>query len=106
MSRRSRLAASDNGAGAGDDLANRRLEFKVGYGFPVLADRFTLTPQAGVGLSNGRRDYRLGWRLTSAVQGDPGFEVTLDATRREPANDAGSGAPIEHAVMLRVAIRW
>ena len=96
------LAANDNG----DELGNRRLELRMDYGFSVLADRFTLTPEAGVGLSNGWRDYRIGWRLTSAVRGDPGFEVNLDATRREPANDAGSGAPVEHGVMLRSAIRW
>ena len=96
------LAANDNG----DDLANRRLELKAGYGFAVLADRFTLTPEAGLALSGGRRDYRLGWRLTSAVRGDPGFEVTLDVTRSEPANDNGSAAPVEHGAMLRAGIRW
>ena len=96
------LAANDNG----DDLANRRLELRMGYGFSVLEDRFTLTPEAGVGLSNGRWDYRLGWRLTSAVRGDPGFEVTLDAARSEPANDNGSAEPVEHGVMLRAGIRW
>ena len=50
-----------------------------------------------------------GWRLTSAVPGDPGFEVNLDATRREAANDNGSGSGAgnaEHGVMLRGAIRW
>ena len=52
------------------------------------------------------RDYRIGWRLTLAVPGDPGFEVTVDATRSEPANDNGAGTPVEHGVMLRAAIRW
>ncbi len=42
-------------------------------------------------------------KVTSAVRGDPGFEVSLDATRREPANDDG---PPEHGVMLRSPIRW
>ena len=60
---------------------------------------------------SGRRDakppypdahYRIGWRLNSAVPGDPGFEVSLDATRREAAND---NVP-EHGVMLRSLIRW
>ena len=48
------------------------------------------------------RNYRIGWRLTSAIKGDPGFEVNLDATRREAAN---SNKPAEHGAMLRAAIR-
>ena len=75
----------------------------MGYGLPLFGDRFTGTPNAGFGLSDGgARDWRIGWRLTSAVPDDPGFEVNLDATRREPANDAEPA----HAVMLRGGIRW
>ena len=81
------------------------MQGEVGYGLPLLGDRFTGTPNLGFGLSDTARDYRIGWRLTSAVRGDPGFEVSLDATRREPANDNGAGVP-EHGVMLRSAIRW
>ena len=47
------------------------------------------------------RDYRLGWRLTSARRGDPGFEIGLAATRREGAN-----ADAEHGVARRGVIRW
>ena len=73
----------------------------------LFCDRFTGTPNVGFGLTGaGARDYRIGWRLTSVVRGDPGFEVKLDATRREPANDNGAGTPVEHGVMLRSAIRW
>ena len=50
----------------------------------------------------GTRDWRIGWRQTSAVPGDPGFEVNLDAMRKEPANDNAA----EHGVMLRSSIRW
>ena len=46
------LAANDNGGG--DDLKSRRLELKLGYGFSAFGDRFTLTPEAGVGLSDRR----------------------------------------------------
>ena len=70
----------------------------------MFGDRFTGTPNVGFGLSDASREYRLGWRLTSAIQGDPGFEVSLDATRSEPAND--NGAAPEHGIMLRGAIRW
>ena len=53
-------------------------------------------------MSEAAREYRMGWRLTSAVLGDPGFEVSLDATRREAVNDNDA----EHGVMLRSMIRW
>ena len=85
--------------------AGQRLEGELGYGLSLFGDRFTGTPNLGFGLSDGARDYRIGWRLTSAVRGDPGFEVNLDATRRESAND-NANEPAEHGVMLRGAIRW
>ena len=99
--------------GAGGFEASRGLNAELGYGLPLFGDRFTGTPNVGFALSDTTRDYRIGWRLTSAVRGDPGFEVNLDATRREPANPgsgsgAGSGldARAEHGVLLRAAIRW
>ena len=72
----------------------------------VFGDRFTGTPNLGFGFSDSAREYRNGWRLTSAVRGDPGFEVNLDAMRRESANDNGADVPVDHGVMLRAAIRW
>ena len=88
----------------GEFEASRGLRGEMGYGMALLGDRFTGTPNLGFGMSDGgAREYRLGWRLTSAVEGDPGFEVNLDATRREGAND--NGAP-DHGVMLRSLIRW
>ena len=83
--------------------AEQRLEGKLGYGLGMFGDRFTGTPNLGFGLSDEARDYRLGWRLTPAVQGDTGFEVSLDATRRESANE---DVPPEHGGMLRGAVRW
>ena len=83
--------------------AGQRLEGELGYGLALFGDRFTGTPNLGFGLSERAREVRIGWRLTSAVRGDPGFEVNLDATRREAANDNG---PAEHGLMLRGAIRW
>ena len=89
--------------------ASRGLDAELGYGLSVFGDRFTGTPNLGFGVSDTARAYRIGWRLTSAVRGDPGFEVNLDATRREAANDngaaSGSGKP-DHGLMLRAAIRW
>ena len=91
------LAANDNG------MNSRRLEMKLGYGLPASGDRFTSTPELGFALSDAAREYRLGWRLTSAMPGDSGFEVNLDATRKEPV---GGDAPVEHGAMLRAAVRW
>ena len=101
------LAANNNpgsGAGAGGRFeASSRLEAEIGYGLATFGGAFTGTPNIGFGLSGGGgRDWRIGWRLTSAVSGDPGFEVNLDANRHEPANDEEP----EHAVMLRGAIRF
>ncbi len=95
------LGASDGG----DELANRRLDLKLGYGFAVFGDRFTATPEAGLGLSNGHREYTLGWRLGLARSGPVSMELGLTATRREPANDTGAGEPVD-ALMLRGAVRW
>ena len=78
-----------------------RLEAELGYGIALFGGGFTGTLRAALGLSDAGRDYRLGWRLTSARCADPGFEIGLDATRREAAN-----ADAEHGVMLRGTIRW
>ena len=91
------LAATNGGA-----EPTSRFDAEAGYGMALLGDRFTGTPNVGFGLSETAREYRMGWRLTSAVRGDPGFEVSLDATRREAANDNGA----EHGVMLRSLIKW
>ena len=89
--------------GAGSSRAGR-LEGEVGYGLPLFGDRFTGTPNLGFGLSNGgARDYRIGWRLTSAVRGDPGFRVDLDAARREAGN---GGEEPAHEAMLHAAVRF
>ena len=91
------LAANDEAA-----TASSRLDTELGYGLVVFGGGFTGTPNVGFGLSDGGgRDYRLGWRLTPAASGDTGFEVSLDATRREAANDEA-----EHGVMLRGLMRW
>ena len=54
---------------------------EIGYGVAVFGGGFTGMPNVGLGLSEGARDYRLDWRLTSAVRGDSGFEVNRDVTR-------------------------
>ena len=90
------LAANDEAA-----TPSSRLDTELGYGLSVFGGGFTGTPNVGFGLSETARDWRLGWRLTPAGSGDTGFEVSLDATRRETANDDA-----EHGVMVRSRLRW
>ena len=93
------LAANDDG----DELDRRRLEVKLGYGFPAFGDRFTATPEVGVGLSDSGRDYSLGWRLGLAQGGPTSLELGIEATRRESANDDREP---EHGVGFRITARW
>ena len=91
------LAANDEAA-----TASSRLDTELGYGLAMFGGGFTGTPNVGFGLSDGgARDYRLGWRLTPAASGGTGFEVSLDAMRRETGD-----ADAEHGLMLRGAMRW
>ncbi len=85
------LAANDPGSesGAGDDdLANRRLELRMGYGFGAFGDRFTMTPEFGMGLSNGNRDYALGWRLVRRTGDRGSAELSFEARRSEGVDSA------------------
>ena len=91
--------AANNG---GNELDRRRLEMRLGYGLSAIGDRFTFTPELGVGLSNGGHDYSLGWRLDLAQRGPTALELKLEATRRERANDNAA----EHGIGFRVTARW
>ncbi len=98
------LAPAEGEDGSSGFHASRRLEGEIGYGWPAFGGAFTGTPNLGFGLSDGgARDWRIGWRLAPARASAGGFEVSLDATRSEPANDAD---PPVHGVMLRGAMRW
>ena len=90
------------GAGDGDELSRRRLEMRVGYGLPAFGGRFTATPEVGVGLSEGARDYRAGWRLGLARNDPASVELNVQATRREsPGADA-----TEHGVGVSLTAQW
>ena len=93
------LAANDTAAG----LDARRFEAKLGYGLGAFGDRFTMTPELGFGLSNDSRTWGLGWRLNPSGAGSSSFELRLDATRREAAND---DAEPEHGLQLRLNTRF
>ena len=91
------LGASD------DDLENRRLDIKLGYGFGAFGGRFTATPELAVGLANDSQEYGLGWRLGRAGSGSGAFELKLEATRLE--HDADDAAP-KHGVRLDLNMRF
>ena len=90
-------------AANGEATPSSRLDTEVGYGLAVFGGGFTGMPNVGLGLSDTARDWRLGWRLTpAAASGGTGFELSLDATRRESAADGDT----EHGVMLRARTSW
>ena len=91
------LAANDNGAG------RRRLEARFGYGFSAFGGGFAMTPEIGFGLSEAGRDYSLGWRLTRTGSGPGSLELSIEARRRESAND---DTPPEHGIAFRATARW
>ena len=86
----------------GDELGRRQLEARLGYGFSVFGERFTATPEAGLGLSDSHRELSLGWRLGLVRSGPVSMELGLTGTRREAANDERPA----HVLMLRGQLRW
>ena len=93
------------GIGAEEDsgLSRRRLDVRIGYGLGVFDERYTATPELGLGLSDRDRELRLGWRLTERVSTGLAFDMRIEAARREVTND--DTAP-EHTVGLRLSARW
>ena len=98
------LAANDNG----DELANRRFEMRLGYGLAAFGDRFTMTPEIGLGHAAGTREYSLGWRLVrEARSGDIGsLELALEARRHENDNAPSVPGAAEHTMGVRLSVRW
>ena len=98
LSRTTLEGLAANNDGSNDDLNNQRLELQLSYGLPAFGDRFTLTPEVGLGFYDNGRDYRLGWSLTQPDGGES-FAFSFDLTRRESANN---GDAPEHGVELRL----
>ena len=90
------------GFGANDNSGARRLELTAGYGIAMFGGRFTGTPEVGAGFSDTGRDYRLGWRLGLGASGGTSFELGLEATRRQSANDNKA----EHTAGFRIRAAW
>ena len=89
------LAANDDDS----DEARGRLDAELGYGLPAFGGLFTGTPHAGFTLGATARELRLGWRLAPATRTGLDFDLGLEATRREAANDDGEP---EHAIELKL----
>ena len=68
----------------------RRLDARLGYGLGVFDDRWTATPELGLGLSDTDRELRLGWRLTERVAAGLAFELGVEGTRRESVDGAAN----------------
>ena len=70
-------------SGGADALLSRAtlegLEFQLSYDLPTFGDRFTLTPELGLGFYDSGRDYRLGWSLTQPDGGES-FAFSFDLT--------------------------
>ena len=99
LSRATLEGLTANAGNGNDDLNNQRLELQLSYGLPAFGDRFTLTPEVGLGFYDSGRDYRLGWSLTQPDDGET-FAFSFDVTRRENGN--GDGSAPEHGVELRL----
>ena len=99
LSRATLEGLAANAGDGNDDLNNQRLELQLSYGFLAFGDRFTLTPELGLGFYDSGRDYRLGWSLTQPDDGES-FAFSFDVTRRESANN--NDAP-DHGVQLELS---
>ena len=84
---------------AGEAVPSSRLDAELGYGIGLLGGAFTGTPHVGFGLADTARELRMGWRLNPAGAG--GFEVNLDAARRDNAGDTP-----EHRIGVGATARW
>ena len=79
----------------GDDLLQRRLETRFGYGFPLFGGRYSGTPEIGFGLTETGREYIHSWRLAEARSEGFVFGLDVEGTRRESVTD-NSGT--EHVI--------
>ena len=90
-------------AGNDNDSGRQSLKARFGYGFAAFGGGFTMTPEIGLGLSDAGRDYDLGWRLTRTRSGTGSLELSINARRRESAND--DVAP-EHIIGFTLTARF
>ena len=70
-------------------------------GARVAAMASTKAATLSGGLSDGRREYGLGWRLDVVQDGRVSMELGLEATQREAAGDNA-----QYGFGFRVTARW
>ena len=77
-----------------------RITAEAAYGLPLFGG--TGTPYLGLGLADGNRDFRLGYRFT--VTGTPGRGLTLslEAARHEST----SSSAVQHTITVQATRRW
>ena len=82
--------------------SERRWTAEASWGFSAFGGRYTASPHAGVGLSQGGRDYTVGYRVVPAREA-PALELTfgLTATRSVGEDDDGN-----HSVAVEFGAQW
>ena len=76
-----------------------RFDAEAGYGFAAFAGRGTVTPYAGLSLSeSGEHIVRSGVRWVAG----PALSFGLEGTRRAPADEAA----VDHGVSVSTSLRW
>ena len=83
-----------------DGEKENRMRLEVAYGVPVLGGRFIGSPNMGLGLATGTREYSLGWNVTPERHA-PDLSFGVRATRTE--SDALVPA---HAIRFETVFRW
>ena len=88
---------------ARDAMNGSQLSVEAAYGFPILAGRFTGSPWVGAGALDTGRDYRVGYRISSARPSRSDVQLGIEGVRRE---NGSAGIETEHALQFRLAMRW
>ena len=86
----------------GGTTSEQRWTAEAAWGFAAFGGRFTGSPHAGVGLTQGARDYTLGYRVVPA-RDVPALHVSFGvAARRSEGEDDRA----DHAVSVEFGARW
>ena len=86
----------------GGTTSEQRWTAEAAWGFAAFGGRFTASPHAGVGLTQGARDYTLGYRVVPA-RDVPALHVSFGvAARRSEGEDDRA----DHAVSVEFGARW
>ena len=89
------------GMAHGGVASGNRLDGEVGYGLPV-GSRFVGTPRVGLTTSEYGQAYRLGYGMTLTDKKALGFELGVDAERRE----SPAAGRTDTGVLGRATVRW